>query len=49
VLHQLLKENKTMDILVQVNTSCEESKFGIPPESVLELVEQLSQFETLKA
>lgn len=45
--HQLLKENKTMDILVQVNTSCEESKFGIPTESALELVEQLSQFETL--
>jgi len=48
VLHQyLLKENKTMDILVQVNTSCEESKFGISPQSVLELVDQLSQFDKL--
>lgn len=48
VLHQqLIKENKTMDILVQINTSYEESKFGISPESALELVEQLSQFETL--
>lgn len=47
-LHQqLIKENKTMDILVQINTSYEESKFGIPPELALELVEQLSQFETL--
>ncbi len=47
-LHQqLLKENKTMDILMQVNTSYEESKFGVPPELALELVEQLSQFETL--
>ncbi len=45
--HQLLKENKTMDILVQINTSYEESKFGAPPEAALELVEQLSQFETL--
>ncbi|WP_372007209.1 YggS family pyridoxal phosphate-dependent enzyme [Paenibacillus chitinolyticus] len=45
--HQLIKENKTMDILVQVNTSYEESKFGVPPETALELVEQLSQFETL--
>ncbi|MFE4571052.1 YggS family pyridoxal phosphate-dependent enzyme [Paenibacillus chitinolyticus] len=45
--HQLVKENKTMDILVQVNTSYEESKFGVPPETALELVEQLSQFETL--
>ncbi|MFD0712553.1 YggS family pyridoxal phosphate-dependent enzyme [Paenibacillus sp. GCM10027626] len=47
-LHQqLVKENKTMDILVQINTSYEESKFGVSPESALELVEQLSQFETL--
>jgi len=44
---QLVKENKTMDILVQINTSYEESKFGVSPESALELVEQLSQFETL--
>ncbi|WP_028544304.1 YggS family pyridoxal phosphate-dependent enzyme [Paenibacillus taiwanensis] len=47
-LHQqLLKENKTIDILVQINTSYEESKFGASPESAWELVEQLSQFETL--
>ncbi|MGK5510236.1 YggS family pyridoxal phosphate-dependent enzyme [Brevibacillus formosus] len=45
--NHLVKENKTMDILVQINTSYEESKFGAPPESALELVEQLSQFETL--
>ncbi|AZS15726.1 YggS family pyridoxal phosphate-dependent enzyme [Paenibacillus lutimineralis] len=44
---QLIKENKTMDILVQINTSYEESKFGASPETALELVEQLSQFETL--
>ena len=47
-LHQqLVKENRTMDILVQVNTSYEESKFGASPEAALELVEQLSKFETL--
>lgn len=47
-LHQqLLKEHKTLDILVQVNTSFEESKFGVLPESALELVQQLSHFETL--
>jgi len=45
--HQLVKENKTMDILVQINTSYEESKFGASPETALELVEQLSQFDTL--
>ncbi|MFF2886976.1 YggS family pyridoxal phosphate-dependent enzyme [Paenibacillus sp. NPDC057967] len=47
-LHQQLQnENKVMDILVQINTSYEESKFGVLPEAALELVEQLSQFETL--
>jgi len=47
-LHQQLqKENRTMDILVQINTSYEESKFGAPPETALELVEQLAQFDTL--
>lgn len=44
---QLTKENKSMDILVQINTSYEESKFGASPESAVELVEQLSQFDTL--
>jgi len=48
VLHdQLVKEQRTMDILVQINTSYEESKFGASPEDAVELVEQLSQFETL--
>ncbi|URN93677.1 MAG: YggS family pyridoxal phosphate-dependent enzyme [Candidatus Pristimantibacillus lignocellulolyticus] len=45
--YQLTRENKSIDILVQVNTSYEESKFGISPQSVLELVEQLSQFDKL--
>ncbi|WP_314586953.1 YggS family pyridoxal phosphate-dependent enzyme [Paenibacillus terrigena] len=45
--HQLVKENRSMDILVQINTSYEESKFGASPESALALVEQLSQFDTL--
>ncbi|WP_342415430.1 YggS family pyridoxal phosphate-dependent enzyme [Paenibacillus sp. FSL R10-2782] len=45
--NQLLKENKTMDILVQINTSYETSKFGASPESAIELVEQLSRYVTL--
>lgn len=45
--NQLVKENKSMDILVQINTSYEESKFGVSPETAVELVEQLSHFETL--
>lgn len=48
VLHnQLIKENRTIDILVQVNTSNEESKFGVAPHEALQLIEQLARFETL--
>ncbi|MBP1995121.1 YggS family pyridoxal phosphate-dependent enzyme [Paenibacillus eucommiae] len=45
--NQLTKENNKMDILVQVNTSYEESKFGVSPEDTLALIESLSIFETL--
>lgn len=48
-LHQRLKlENKTIEVLIQVNTSFEESKFGISPDNAIELVKQVSQLETLK-
>lgn len=48
-LHQrFLSENKTMDVLVQVNTSFEASKFGIAPEQAIEFVKKLAQFSTLK-
>lgn len=48
-LHQrLLLENKTIDVLIQVNTSYEESKFGASPDTVIELVKQAAQLETLK-
>lgn len=48
-LHQrLLSENKTMDVLVQVNTSREESKFGVHPDEAVQLIQQVSQLETLK-
>lgn len=45
--NRLANENQELDILVQVNTSYEDSKFGVSPEGVLELIEQLSQFDTL--
>ncbi len=45
---QLLKEEKQMDILIQVNTSYEESKFGAAPEDVLQLIEQLAELDTLR-
>lgn len=44
---RLQAEGKSMDILVQVNTSGEESKYGISPELALELVRQISKFDTL--
>ncbi len=48
-LHQrLLFENKTMQVLIQVNTSNEESKFGVHPAQAIELIQQVAKLETLK-
>lgn len=48
-LHQrLVTENKTLDVLIQVNTSGEESKFGVHPDNAIELVKQVAQLGTLK-
>lgn len=48
-LHQRLQfENKTIEVLIQVNTSFEESKFGASPDGAIELVKQVAQLETLK-
>ncbi|MBO9729693.1 MAG: YggS family pyridoxal phosphate-dependent enzyme [Chitinophaga sp.] len=47
-LHQrLLLENRQMDVLIQVNTSGEESKFGVLPEGAMELIEKVSRLDTL--
>lgn len=47
-LHQRLTlENKTMEVLIQVNTSQEESKFGIAPEHALALIQEVAQLDTL--
>lgn len=40
-------EHKHIDILVQVNTSYEDSKFGIQPEQAVELVKKISQFDRI--
>ena len=40
-------EDKTMDIFVQVNTSCEASKFGVAPEHALDLVEAILHLDRL--
>ncbi|HFK5568663.1 YggS family pyridoxal phosphate enzyme [Elizabethkingia meningoseptica] len=48
-LHQrLLSENRTMEILIQVNTSDEESKYGVHPDKAIELIQEAAQLETLK-
>lgn len=48
-LHQrLLFENKTLDVFIQVNTSNEESKFGVNPKSALDLIQKVAQLNTLK-
>ncbi|MFU1855509.1 YggS family pyridoxal phosphate-dependent enzyme [Sphingobacterium sp. NGMCC 1.201703] len=47
-LHQRLKaENKTIDILIQVNTSNEESKYGAAPDQVIDLVRQIAALNSL--
>jgi len=48
-LNQRLQfEGKTIEVLVQVNTSHEESKFGVLPDRALEFVKQVAPLENLK-
>lgn len=48
-LHErLLVENRTIDVLIQVNTSNEETKFGVPPDKVVHFVRKISAYPTLK-
>lgn len=41
-------EDKTIDVLIQVNTSFEESKFGINPDSAIDFVKQVAKFDRIK-
>ena len=45
---QAEKHNRVVDVLVQVNTSGEESKFGCEPEEALPLIEQIGQLPKLR-
>lgn len=48
-LHKrLLFEDKKIEVFIQVNTSNEDSKFGVQPDKAIELVKQVAQFETLQ-
>lgn len=40
-------EGKSIDILVQVNTSYEESKFGLDPVNVIPFIKEISKYDAL--
>lgn len=44
---RLRAAGRGLDVFVQVNTSAEESKSGLPPEEVLGFLAELPRFETL--
>jgi pyridoxal phosphate enzyme (YggS family) len=43
-----LEGGKVMDVLVEVNTSGEESKFGLKPDEVLDFVKNISELKGIK-
>jgi len=45
---QAARINKVQDILIEVNISGEESKFGVEPEQLFKLVESISQFKNVR-
>jgi len=45
---KLERDGERRDVLLQVNTSREESKFGLRPEELLEFAEQISHFDALR-
>jgi PLP dependent protein len=44
---QLQKENRKLDVFIQVNTSFEESKFGLRPDEVISFIQEVKKFDTL--
>lgn len=44
---KLEKDNQTLNVLIQVNTSKEESKYGLHPNEVLPFLEKVLQVKTL--
>ncbi|MEA4916927.1 YggS family pyridoxal phosphate-dependent enzyme [Proteiniphilum sp.] len=44
---RLQYEGRSIDILVQVNTSSEESKFGIDPADAIPFIREIAKYETL--
>jgi pyridoxal phosphate enzyme (YggS family) len=52
LMHKLdrrfLAEGRSLDVMVQVNTSFEESKFGLSPDKVTDFLKELKKYDTLK-
>ena len=48
-LHQRLHyEGRSMSVLIQVNTSAEESKFGVAPENAVQLVKAIAAMDAIR-
>ncbi|QDW20289.1 YggS family pyridoxal phosphate-dependent enzyme [Flavobacterium sp. KBS0721] len=45
---QLQKERRNLDVFIQVNTSFEESKFGLKPDEVISFIREMNHYGTLK-
>lgn len=45
---QLQKENKSIAVYIQVNTSFEESKFGLAPDDVIPFIYEIQKYKSLK-
>ncbi|MBB4801556.1 pyridoxal phosphate enzyme (YggS family) [Flavobacterium nitrogenifigens] len=45
---QLQNQNRKLDVFIQVNTSYEESKFGLAPEEVLSFIKKIKTYDTLQ-
>jgi len=45
---RLQQEGRSINVMLQVNTSYEESKFGVNPESAVALAREMSRYDTLK-
>jgi len=45
---QAARINKIQDILIQVNTSSEVTKFGLKPDDTLEVIKEITKFKNIK-
>ncbi|KKO17887.1 MAG: YggS family pyridoxal phosphate-dependent enzyme [Candidatus Brocadia sp.] len=45
---RLQQEGRSLDILIQINTSHEESKYGVAPEDAVSLVKQTAKYDTFR-